>query len=82
MTNQDTLENMVKVAFGDEATVLDNTDRKAIIRFEKCDAIEYAVLNYNFKGLYNGKYFSEKTQSKEAARNKAWKVYQTAIRVR
>jgi len=82
MTKQDTLENMVKVTFGDEATVLDNTDRKAIIRFEKCDAIEYAVLNHNFKTLYNGKYFSEKSQSKETARNKAWKVYQAAIRVR
>ncbi|MCH4441735.1 hypothetical protein [Staphylococcus haemolyticus] len=82
MTNQDTLENMVKVAFGDEATVLDNTDRKAIIRFEKCDAIEYAVLNHNFKTLYNGKYFSEKGQSREAARNKAWKLYESTIGVR
>ena len=82
MTNQDKLENMVKDAFGDDATVLDSTDKKAIIRFEKCDAIEYAVLNYNFKGLYNGKYFSGKTQSKEAARNKAWKLFESVIGVR
>lgn len=82
MTNQDKLENMVKDAFGDDATVLDSTDKKVIIRFEKCDAVEYAILNHNYKTLYNGKYFSEKGQSREAARNKAWKLYESTIGVR
>ncbi|MDG0820703.1 hypothetical protein M4L90_12310 [Staphylococcus equorum] len=77
MTNYDKLLDAVTTAYGKQASILDSTDSKVIIRFEKNEIIEYAVLSHNFKTVFNGKYYSTQGQSQDKARNAAWKTYES-----
>lgn len=79
MNKMDRLQEMVNEAFGEKAVILDSTDDKALVKFEKGDNVEYVVTSYNEKGCYNGRYFTQ--YSSDNPKTLAWKVYKDKINV-
>ncbi|PTK45337.1 hypothetical protein BUZ69_10790 [Staphylococcus saprophyticus] len=79
MNKMDRLQEIVNEAFGEKAVILDSTDNKALVKFEKGDNVEYVVTSYNEKGCYGGHYFTQ--FSSENPKTLAWKVYKDKINV-
>ena len=77
MTNIDVLNKAVETSFGNDATILDSTDSKVIIRFLKGDRVEYAVLSHDYNTVFNGNYYTTMNQSQDKARNLAWEKYES-----
>ncbi len=69
------VETIVSRDIGTDVTVLESNDNTAIVRYNKSDYVEYAVMKFNERGCYSGRYFPSFSQPRECARNSAWTAY-------
>lgn len=51
------VETIVSRDIGTDVTVLESNDNTAIVRYNKSDYVEYAVMKFNERGCYSGRYF-------------------------
>ncbi|HEA0121584.1 TPA: hypothetical protein RU530_002729 [Staphylococcus aureus] len=79
MTVQDKVQTLIEEGLDTNTKIisLDANNHVVFVKYFKGEHIEYAVLSYNDRGIYNGRYFPTFAQSEKEAFQQAYDVYRT-----